>query len=204
MDEAVRRGLPGWYEQAVADAGIAAVGDPQLDLSDLPERACRCPSRSRWAWSRRPSWATTRGSRSGAARPPSARRGAGRAGAPARVARLARDGRARGRPGRLRGDRLRRLRRRRAVRGRRGARPPGGARVGPADPRVRGAARRHRRRRRARGERHLPRRLSGRAPRRQGRLVRRRGQGGQGEAAARAGRRLRRRGRRLRLARRAA
>ena len=38
MDEAVRRGLPGWYEQAVADAGIAAVGDPQLDLSDLPER----------------------------------------------------------------------------------------------------------------------------------------------------------------------
>jgi trigger factor len=38
MDEAVRRGLPAWYEQAVADAGIAAVGDPQLDLSDLPER----------------------------------------------------------------------------------------------------------------------------------------------------------------------
>src|SRR3954468_24272871 len=38
MDEAVRRGLPAWYEQAVAAAGIAAVGDPQLDLSDLPER----------------------------------------------------------------------------------------------------------------------------------------------------------------------
>jgi trigger factor len=38
MDEAVRRGLPGWYEQAVADAGITAVGDPKLDLSDLPER----------------------------------------------------------------------------------------------------------------------------------------------------------------------
>jgi trigger factor len=38
MDEAVRRGLPGWYEQAVADAGIAAVGDPKLDLADLPER----------------------------------------------------------------------------------------------------------------------------------------------------------------------
>ena len=38
MDEAVRRGLPDWYEQALADAGIAAVGDPQLDLSDLPER----------------------------------------------------------------------------------------------------------------------------------------------------------------------
>ena len=36
MDEAVRRGLPGWYEEAVADAGVATVGDPQLDLSDLP------------------------------------------------------------------------------------------------------------------------------------------------------------------------
>ena len=38
MDEAVRRGLPAWYDEAVADAGITAVGDPQLDLSDLPER----------------------------------------------------------------------------------------------------------------------------------------------------------------------
>src|SRR5829696_4159031 len=38
MDEAVRRGLPSWYEAAVADAGITAVGDPQVDLSDLPER----------------------------------------------------------------------------------------------------------------------------------------------------------------------
>jgi trigger factor len=38
MDEAVRRGLPGWYEEAVADAGITTVGDPQLDLSDLPEK----------------------------------------------------------------------------------------------------------------------------------------------------------------------
>jgi trigger factor len=38
MDEALRRGLPGWYEEAVADAGITAVGDPQLDLSDLPEK----------------------------------------------------------------------------------------------------------------------------------------------------------------------
>jgi trigger factor len=38
MDEAVRRGLPAWYEEAVADAGITTVGDPQLDLSDLPEK----------------------------------------------------------------------------------------------------------------------------------------------------------------------
>jgi trigger factor len=38
LDEAVRRALPAWYEQAVSDAGIAAVGDPQLDLSELPEK----------------------------------------------------------------------------------------------------------------------------------------------------------------------
>ena len=38
LDEAVRRGLPGWYEEAVADAGIQTVGDPQVDLSDLPEK----------------------------------------------------------------------------------------------------------------------------------------------------------------------
>jgi trigger factor len=37
LDEAVRRALPGWYEQAVADAGIAVVGDPQLNLSELPD-----------------------------------------------------------------------------------------------------------------------------------------------------------------------
>ncbi len=38
LDEAVRRGLPGWYEEAVVDAGIQTVGDPQVDLEDLPEK----------------------------------------------------------------------------------------------------------------------------------------------------------------------
>src|ERR671922_479473 len=38
LDEAVRRGLPAWYEEAVTDAGINTVGDPKLDLSDLPEK----------------------------------------------------------------------------------------------------------------------------------------------------------------------
>lgn len=36
LDEALRRALPGWYEDAVIDAGIAAVGDPKLDLDELP------------------------------------------------------------------------------------------------------------------------------------------------------------------------
>jgi trigger factor len=38
LDEAVRRGLPGWYEEALSDAGVATVGDPKVDLDDLPER----------------------------------------------------------------------------------------------------------------------------------------------------------------------
>ncbi|HEY1276969.1 MAG TPA: trigger factor [Thermoleophilaceae bacterium] len=37
LDEAVRRALPGWYEEAVHDAGITTVGDPKLDMSDLPD-----------------------------------------------------------------------------------------------------------------------------------------------------------------------
>jgi trigger factor len=38
LDEAVRRGLPSWYEEAIQEAGITTVGDPQIDLADLPER----------------------------------------------------------------------------------------------------------------------------------------------------------------------
>jgi trigger factor len=38
LDEAVRRALPGWYEEALADAEVSTVGDPEIDLSDLPER----------------------------------------------------------------------------------------------------------------------------------------------------------------------
>jgi trigger factor len=38
LDEAVRRGLPNWYEQAIQEAGITTVGDPNIDLADLPER----------------------------------------------------------------------------------------------------------------------------------------------------------------------
>jgi trigger factor len=38
LDEAVRRALPGWYGQAVQQEHIATVGDPQVDLSDLPAK----------------------------------------------------------------------------------------------------------------------------------------------------------------------
>ena len=38
LDEAVRRALPNWYEEALHDAGVAAVGDPKLDLTELPDQ----------------------------------------------------------------------------------------------------------------------------------------------------------------------
>jgi trigger factor len=38
LDEAVRSGLPEWYEAAVQSAGLAVVGSPDLDLADLPEK----------------------------------------------------------------------------------------------------------------------------------------------------------------------
>jgi trigger factor len=88
--------------------------------------------------------------------------------------------------------------------GGRGARPAHRARLRPAHPRLRGAARRRGRGRRAQGRARLPRGLRRRAPRRPGRRLRGDRQGGQAQGAPRARRRLRRRGRRLRLARRAA
>ena len=38
LDEAVRRAMPAWYELAIGDAGVAAVGDPSVDLENLPEK----------------------------------------------------------------------------------------------------------------------------------------------------------------------
>jgi trigger factor len=36
LDETVRDSLPNWYVDAIDDAGIVPVGDPQLNLADLP------------------------------------------------------------------------------------------------------------------------------------------------------------------------
>src|SRR3954463_2302682 len=38
LDEAVRNALPDWYEEAIGDAGLNTVGEPSLDLGDLPEK----------------------------------------------------------------------------------------------------------------------------------------------------------------------
>jgi trigger factor len=36
LDEAIRSGMPEWYEEAVNAAGIAAVGHPKVDVGDVP------------------------------------------------------------------------------------------------------------------------------------------------------------------------
>src|SRR3954451_1009005 len=36
LDEAVRAALPEWYEEAIGEAGVVTVGEPNLDLQELP------------------------------------------------------------------------------------------------------------------------------------------------------------------------
>jgi trigger factor len=36
LEQALRDALPEWYERAVIEAGVSTVGDPKLDVSDLP------------------------------------------------------------------------------------------------------------------------------------------------------------------------
>jgi trigger factor len=36
LEQAVRDSLPEWYEEAIMRAGVSTVGDPKLDLTDLP------------------------------------------------------------------------------------------------------------------------------------------------------------------------
>jgi len=36
LDQALRDSLPEWYERALLEAGVAAVGDPKLSVESLP------------------------------------------------------------------------------------------------------------------------------------------------------------------------
>lgn len=38
IDEAIRSHLGGWYAEAVAEAGVEPVGDPKIELGDIPEQ----------------------------------------------------------------------------------------------------------------------------------------------------------------------
>src|SRR5437763_9745377 len=37
LEQALRDSLPEWYERALLDAGISPVGDPKLNVADLPQ-----------------------------------------------------------------------------------------------------------------------------------------------------------------------
>src|SRR4051794_30940655 len=36
LEQAVRDSLPEWYEEAIVRSGVSTVGDPKLDMNDLP------------------------------------------------------------------------------------------------------------------------------------------------------------------------
>src|SRR6188508_1823399 len=36
LEQAVRDSLPEWYEEAIVRSGLSTVGDPKLDLEELP------------------------------------------------------------------------------------------------------------------------------------------------------------------------
>ncbi len=37
VEQALRDGLPEWYERALVESGVTPIGDPQLDVGDLPD-----------------------------------------------------------------------------------------------------------------------------------------------------------------------
>ena len=120
LDEALRSALGAWYADAIDGAGIAPVGEPELDVpSELPAEGAAAAVLDRDRRAPRRQARPVQGPRGRAPR-------AGRGGrpdrrgdrAPARPAGHARDRRAAGRARRSRGDRLRRHGRRRGVRGR--------------------------------------------------------------------------------------
>ena len=144
LDEALRSSLGAWYSDAIGGAGIAPVGDPELDLGELPsegealvvlDRGRRAPA----GHARR-----VQGPRGRRGASPSSR-------TPRSTARSSAF--ANSWPGSRRSSARRRrattwssttpapMRRRGAVPRRCGARPAARARLGKADPRLRGAAR---------------------------------------------------------------
>ena len=96
LDEAVRGSIGGWYADAIGEPAIAPIGEPKLDLGDLPRggRAAVVLDRDRRAPDRElGDYLGPRGRQARAGGRRGARRA--RARAPARAARETRDGRAR-------------------------------------------------------------------------------------------------------------
>ncbi len=141
LEQALRDALPEWYERAVIEAGVSTVGDPKLDVSELPaegeplELTIEIGVRPRGEARRvqgprgRPRRARgARGGRRGGARP--LREGFGSLNPVEREAA----------EGDFLLDRLQGLRRRRGVRGRRGQGPADRARLGQPRRGLRGGA----------------------------------------------------------------
>ena len=186
LEQAVRDSLPEWYEEAIVRSGISTVGDPKLDLDDLPSTGEPLSFSIEVGVTPKATLGKYREPRGRQALAGGAGRGdPDRARPAARVLRAAGQRRSRGARRRPPGDRLRRPRRRRGVQGRRGARLHARDRRRAADRGLRGAARRRARRRLALRRDRLPGRVPGRGAEGPARRVRRAGQGREGEAAAR-------------------
>ena len=154
LDEAVRGALGRWYLDAIDAAGIHPVGDPDVELGDLPPQGQPLTFTVEIGVRPTARWASTRASRWRAASPPPTRRpcrpsstscaSAPRAWRPSTSAAGQGDFVVMDYVGSVDGEDVRR---------RRGARPAHRARLGAPRPRLRGAAHRREGRRRAHGRR---------------------------------------------------
>ena len=149
LDEALRSSLHNWYADAIDEAGITPIGEPDLDVGDLPAQGKPLSFSIEIGVRPRAALGELQGPRG---RPRASRSSPTRRSTPSssgmreRFATLETVERRSG-PRRPRRDGLLGLDRRRAVRRRRGARPVARARLGAPDPRLRGAAHRRRGRR---------------------------------------------------------
>ena len=160
LDEAVRESLGSWYRAAIDDAHVVPVGEPDIDIAELPKEGEPLKFSIEIGVRPKATLGEYKGLEVGKREAGRLRRGDRRGARPAARARgQARDRRPPGPARRLRRDGLRGHARRRAVRRRRGPRPDDRARLGPARARLRGAARGRGRRRGPDGHGHVPGRL---------------------------------------------
>ena len=61
LDEALRKALGSWYVDALDEAGISPIGEPDLNVGDLPQESAPGPSSvsTRGSWSDGASQAST-------------------------------------------------------------------------------------------------------------------------------------------------
>ena len=201
LEEAVRDTLSSWYSDAIETAGIVPVGDPQVDLGDLPPQGQALEFSIEIGVLPKAELGSYEGLEVARREPVAAEEQVAQQVEEMRerLARLQTVEREAAEGdfvvvdyvGRLPSEDASSGDQRRAIRGRRGPRPADRARRRQPDPRLRGGPARRRRGRDAHDRADVPRRLRGRAPRRARRVVRDHRQGGQAQAPAGARRGLR-------------